>query len=70
MGPLDLVELTPAVRRHFVPLPRLARPGTVWQLEDGSLVRIRADGGADELVQSGHPRRGIAADPYAARRAP
>ncbi len=69
MSPPDLVELAPATRRAFVALPRLARPGTVWQLEDGTVVRIRPDGGADELVQSGYPRRGIAADPVPGRSA-
>lgn len=68
MTATDLVELDPRVREAFVALPRMARAGTVWQLEDGMHVRIRADGGADELLQAGYPRRGIGADPCASRR--
>ncbi len=42
-----------------------AQPGTIFQGPSGELLRIREDGGADELVAGGHPRAGIASDPCA-----
>lgn len=34
----------------------------------GERVRLRADGGVDEVIQGGRPRGGISADPSAAVR--
>jgi hypothetical protein len=36
---------------------------------DGLVLRVRPDGGIDEVGAGGHPRGGIASDPTAARRA-
>jgi hypothetical protein len=38
-------------------------------LPGGAVVRVRADGGLDEIAPGGHPRGGIACDPTASRSA-
>lgn len=70
MSPADLVELHPRAREAFVALPARARPGSFWQLDDGQVVRVAADGRVEQLVLSGRPwGRSLASDPCAARSA-
>lgn len=41
--------------------------GAILVLPGGVVVRVREDGGLDDLRPGGHPRPGIAADPAARR---
>ena len=62
-----MVELDPRARRAFsVPVGELPL-GAVYVAGDGTLTRVRLDGGLDELVLEGGAARGIAADPTARR---
>jgi len=46
-----------------------AAPGTVIVGPSGEVLRIREDGGADEVLAGGLPRAGAAAEPMNTRRA-
>lgn len=65
------VPLDPRARRAWPVLRGVAYapPGTVFVGDLGEIVRVREDGGAEEVLPPGHPRRGVAADPTARRAA-
>jgi hypothetical protein len=70
MSDRTLTPVDPRAARSYPALRGIAyaQPGTVIVGDDGTTLRIRADGGADEVLPPGHPRAGIASDPTAARR--
>lgn len=41
--------------------------GSVVIGDSGAVLRVRADGGLDEVLAGGYPRPGIASDPTATR---
>lgn len=65
------VAIDPRARRAWPALAGIAYavPGTVIQGLGGETLRVRADGGADELLPGGHPHGGAATDPCARRSA-
>lgn len=65
------VVVDPRVRRAWPTLRGLAvaPAGAVVIGLLGEVLRLREDGGADQVLPGGHPRQGIAADPVPGRRA-
>jgi hypothetical protein len=47
-----------------------ALPGVLVIGDDGTTLRVRADGGVEEVLPGGHARPGIAGDPCATRSSP
>ncbi len=65
------VAIDPRARREWPALHGLAYavPGTVLIGEAGEVLRVRPDGGVDQVLPGGHPRAGAASEPCNARRA-
>lgn len=65
----DRVAVHPLARRAWPWLPALTREGRIYVGPTGELLRARADGGLDLVVQGGRPHAGVAGDPEPGRRA-
>jgi hypothetical protein len=62
------VPIDPRARRAYAfPVAALPAGAIVIGLA-GEVLRVRSDGGADEILPGGHPRSGAASDPCNTRR--
>lgn len=66
----DRIVTAPAARRAWPWLPAVTREGRIYQGPTGELLRARADGGMDPILQGAAPwGRSAASDPAATRAA-
>ncbi len=62
-----IVHLHPLALKAWPWLPAELPAGAVAVGPGGPVLRVRPDGGCDEVLPGGHPRPGPASDPCASR---